>query len=216
MARTKPNPSGRRIGFTEERRELFLKAYTQGLPTQSCCTAAGGIEVVTYLDWVKIGEGREAPNREVSQTKRDAAVMFVQRLRAVDDLREAALLERCTKTLDEAASQGFVKVKIRKTTRYDAKGNVVHSETTEDIEKATPIWQAAAYIKERREHERWGRRDKVQAEVTQRDFTDDDLTAVRSAATADEATILKGGGPDAVALAHEILRRARFGSSETT
>lgn len=212
MARTKPNKAGRPIVFTEERRELFLAAYAQGLPTASCCSAAGGIGMEAYLDWVKIGEGREGPDRCVSAARRDAAVMFVKRLRAIEETREAALLERCTKTLDEAASTGFVRVKIRKTTRYDAKGNVVHSETTEDIEKATPIWQAAAYVKERREHEKWGRKDKVQAEVTQRDFTDEDLATIRAHATAEEAATLRLGGDAAVILARDILQRARLTS----
>ncbi len=148
--------AGRPVTFNATRREIFLQAYANGLPIVSCCAAAGGINTETYLDWLKIGEGRIYPAREVSAEKREAAVGFVQRLRAIDEIREAALLERCSKTLEQAATEGFTRVKIRKTTRFDAKGKQVHSETVEDVEKAIPSWQASAWIKERRQPETWG------------------------------------------------------------
>lgn len=147
---------GRPVVFSAARRELFLQAYANGLPIVSCCAAAGGINVETYLDWVKIGEGRAQPTRVISEERREAAVVFVNRLRAIEEIREVTLLERCSKTLEQAATEGFTRVKIRKTTRFDAKGKQVHSETVEDVEKAIPIWQASAWVKERRQQELWG------------------------------------------------------------
>lgn len=151
--------TGRPVVFNQTRRELFLKAFAEGLPIVSCCAAAGGIDRMTYLDWVKVGEGRSGPHRELSEERRAAAVDFVRRLKEIEEAREAVLLEQCQKTLAQAATEGFVKVKIRKVTRFDGTGAQVYSETTEDVEKATPTWHAAAWAMERRQPETWGTGD---------------------------------------------------------
>lgn len=209
-----PAKAGRHPSFTPERREAFIREFAKGSPLVTCCTAAGGIDPATYLDWLKVGEGRERAGRIVSEARREDAVRFALRIREVEESREVVMLEKCQATIEKAATEGFSKVKIRKVTRFDATGKQVHSETVEEIEKATPIWQASAWMKERRESEKWGRKDTLKADVKSQvvsvDLTSDDLSILRKHATPDEARRLRDEAP--MDLITAILARARSGS----
>jgi hypothetical protein len=107
---------------------------------------------------VQIGEGRFTGDRQVSERRQVEAGEFAAQVREAKEVREHIELDNARLTIARAVSEGFMKVRIRRTTRPD--GTV---ETIEDVEKGTPQWTAAAWTRERFEPERCGRIDRGEA-----------------------------------------------------
>ncbi len=134
----KKRTRGRPTKLTPSVQDTICQFIAAGNYIGVACKAAG-IDHATYDRWLVKAE----------QNKSSIYAKFAEAVKRAESEAET----RNVLLIAKMAAGGSP---VRRTTRYDRQGNVV----AVDEQLAQPNWQAAAWLLERKNPERWGRRER--------------------------------------------------------
>ena len=137
---------GRNTKLTKERQADMLKYRGLGMTDKDVC-ACVGITTECLYNWLRRGEAGEV------KTYSDFSVLWKK--------AESEWVAARVKNIQEAALGGQEIREQRIISRKMADGNAEVVEQTVTISKARPIWQADAWLLERRRRKDYGRHDRV-------------------------------------------------------
>ena len=135
--------AGRPSKLTEERQQVIVAAIEMGLTYEVACQAAG-INQTTYYNWKR--RGLEAKSGRYFQ--------FVKACQDAEAIAEKVLIER----LQERAVNDVVITKEHVVRERNREGDMVVTKEETHTETRPAPWQIDAWLAERRNPERWGRR----------------------------------------------------------
>jgi hypothetical protein len=137
--------------LTPRLQKALAKAVSGGIPLTHAAELAG-VRATTVLEWVQRGEGRHPKRRATTLYAGFAAA--IKKAQAQDQARRVGRIEQ--------AARGGQVIAEKTTTVTKKDGSTV---TTREVRYSTPAWIADAWLLERTDPKRWGRRDRLDHHV---------------------------------------------------
>lgn len=149
-AKSEAAKPGRKWSLTPQIQDIIVAALRAGNYLSTAADFAG-VPVGTVYEWIARGEGRDKDRPATPET-----AAFAEAVKKADSFSEVSALKR----IQDAARGGGRETKTRTRTIKGKNGapDQILIETTESF--FAPIWQADAWLLERRFADRWGRKDR--------------------------------------------------------
>lgn len=194
-------PGGRPVAFTKARRARYLKLRATRLHlTKRQCAEGAGVTTGTVSEWVALGEGSPHKGRECSAARKAEAAEFASKLKEVEEKREAELLDVALQQVLAACTTSSKEITTREV--MTDKGEVIKLRT---VKRKPPEWTPAAWLLERRDPARFGRRDPEAARL-EREAAE--ARARMEGGVDGLAEVLRGLTPEARAILRQQLDEA--------